>query len=250
MLAEVLKLFRIFKIQAVQQSYDIVKVTFDSKEEAMHVLREPSVKLFGQYCRIDGGPPSTIIHLFDYPFEDDHEAVMNFFSAYGIVKFARHQKYLSRADIFSGTRLIHVALHRPPPRIVNINGFTCRVWYKGQPITCNICSKQGHKSAACPDKDKCRLCGAQGHFARNCPDKDNPTPEEAARLPLPAIERPATADQPSNSQSGPVQDDQDEFHDASDGSEDEASSAPPSQSILRPPVIVPPPPSCGRKWSM
>ena len=76
---------------------------------------------------------------------------------------------------------------------------------------------------------------------RNCLDKDNLTPEEATRLSSTAIEGPATADQPSDSQSGPAQDDQDEFHDASDGSEDKASSAPPSQSILRPPVIVPPP---------
>ena len=50
------------------------------------------------------------------------------------MKFARHQKYFLRADIFSGTRLIHVALHTPPPCIANIIGFTCRIWYKGQPV--------------------------------------------------------------------------------------------------------------------
>ena len=57
MLAEVLKLFRIIKIQAVQQSYDIVKVTFDSKEEAMHVLRETKCQTFWTTLPNQWGPP-------------------------------------------------------------------------------------------------------------------------------------------------------------------------------------------------
>ena len=61
-------------------------------------------------------------------------------------------------------------------RNVNIATYTCRVWYKGQPIICNLCDQQGHKASACPQKDKCRLCATICHFARDCPYKDNLTP--------------------------------------------------------------------------
>lgn len=47
------------------------------------------------------------------------------------------------------------------------------LWYKGQPLVCNLCGVQGHKSATCPNKDKCRLCGKSGHFARQCQDAWN-----------------------------------------------------------------------------
>ena len=46
----------------------------------------------------------------------------------------------------------------------------CRLWYKGQPLVCNLCAKQGHRSANCPNKDKCRHCGQCGHFGRSCPN--------------------------------------------------------------------------------
>ena len=46
----------------------------------------------------------------------------------------------------------------------------CRVWYKGQPLICNLCGTPGHRSSDCLNKNKCCLCGAEGHFARSCPN--------------------------------------------------------------------------------
>ena len=46
----------------------------------------------------------------------------------------------------------------------------CRVWYKGQPLICNLCSTPAHRSSDCLNKNKCRLCGAEGHFAQSCPN--------------------------------------------------------------------------------
>ena len=43
---------------------------------------------------------------------------------------------------------ISVALCRVP----------CRLWYKGQPMRCNICREIGHMAASCPNKGLCRRC--------------------------------------------------------------------------------------------
>ena len=49
-----------------------------------------------------------------------------------------------------------------------VDGYSCRLWYRGQPLVCNLCAVQGHRSENCPNKDKCRKCGKTGLFAQNC----------------------------------------------------------------------------------
>ena len=170
-LESILKLFQDkYEIVAVQQCFDLVRVTFGSEEAAVEALKEKGVRLHGIRCRIDGGPPTTIVHLFDYPHEEDGDAIVSLFESYGLVKGARRQRYISHPDIFTGTRLIDLVMEKAPPRIVSINGFICRVWYRGQPVICNMCGKEGHKSMSCPDKNKCRLCGSGDHLARSCPN--------------------------------------------------------------------------------
>ena len=61
-----------------------------------------------------------------------------------------------------------IVIERTPPRLVSINGYTCRVWYKSHPIICNSRRAQGHKAHECRDKDKCHRCGQTGHLARHC----------------------------------------------------------------------------------
>ena len=36
-------------------------------------------------------------------------------------------------------------------------------------MTCDICSKGGHKAFACPDEGKCLRCHNRGHVAHHCP---------------------------------------------------------------------------------
>ena len=163
-----------FEIIAVQQNFDMIRVTFKSEAEAVDALKEKGIRLFGLWCRIDGGPPTTIIHLFDYPHEEDNDQIHELFETYGLVKNVRRQKYISHPDIFTGTRLVDIILDKAPPRMVSINSYICRTWYRGQPLICNLCGTQGHKSANCPNKDKCRLCGKEGHMARSCPNPWGP----------------------------------------------------------------------------
>lgn len=109
-----------------------------------------------------------MIHLFDYPYEESSESIKAAFKVFGSVKSLRNQKYSSNDQICTGTRLIDLVMEKTPPRLLLINGHVCRVWFKGQPIICNIDGLQGHKTSDCPDKNKCHLRHEEGHLARQC----------------------------------------------------------------------------------
>ena len=173
-LKEVVKVFKTFHVVAVQLLYDCIRVTFKTVEGLEAAKRLDGVHLFGIWCRIlGGGPPLTMVHVFDYPFEESDSVVSNAFGDFGEVKKVKIQSSIGEPEIFTGTRLVSMVLRTNPPRSLLLGGYLCRVWYKGQPLVCNLCSVQGHKSANCPNKDRCRLCGKNGHFARQCRDAWN-----------------------------------------------------------------------------
>ena len=113
-------------------------------------------------------PPITRFHVFDFPFEEDDRSLEVAFEAYGIVKSILKKTFLANQNIFNGTRLVDVALSGVLPRFLMVDGYLYRLWYRGQPLLCNLCAVQGHRSANYPNKDKCRKCGKTGHFPRNC----------------------------------------------------------------------------------
>ena len=92
------------------------------------------------------------------------------FSDFGVVKGVRYQKYLRNVDDATGTRLVDIVLSQTLPRMAIINGSTCPIWYRGEPVICNICAAVGHKSVNCSYKNKCRLWEHESHFSRNCPN--------------------------------------------------------------------------------
>ena len=152
-------------------AYEVIRITLASADEYKVAKQQPGIRLFGMWCPIlGGGPPITILHIFDYPYEEEDVYIKNVIGDFGSVKRVKKQTYLTCPDVFTGTRLVSVALDATPPRFITINGYLCRIWYKGQPLICNLCGVQGHKSAGCPNKDKCRRCGEVGHFARSCPN--------------------------------------------------------------------------------
>ena len=128
------------------------------------------MRLFGMWCPVMGGGPSvTIVHIIDFPFEESDSFIEEVLTPYGKVKTIKKQKFLAMDDIFTGTRLVSLVMKTRPPRDLMIKGYLCRTWYRGQPLVCNLCAVEGHRSANCPNKDKCRRCGESGHFARGCP---------------------------------------------------------------------------------
>ena len=94
-------------------------------------------------------------------------------SGYGVVKSVRHQVWPGLPDVSTGSRIVTMVRTKEIPRFVSIKGVRCKVWYRGQPLRCDICRAIGHKSAACPDRGRCLRCHKEGHFARTCPDAWN-----------------------------------------------------------------------------
>lgn len=167
-LAEIVKAFHPFDVRAVQVGFEIIRVSFKTPADCKQAKLLEVVSLFGSSFRIQGGgPPVTMVHVFDFPFEEGNSAIAKVFSDFGEVVQIKDQTYLD-SHIYTGTRLVSIKLSGIPPRSITVDGYLCRIWYKGQPLVCNLCGVQGHKSAVCPNKDKCRRCGQSGHFARNC----------------------------------------------------------------------------------
>jgi len=82
-------------------------VTFITDEGYKSAMQKDGVRLFGLFCKIlGGGPPITMNHVFDYPFEEDDSCLKTVFSDFGEVKGIKKQTYLFDKNIYMGTRLV------------------------------------------------------------------------------------------------------------------------------------------------
>lgn len=62
-------------MECVQQSLDVIRVAFTEERHALAVLKENGVYLYGTWCRLEGGPLATILHVFDFPYEETEESL-------------------------------------------------------------------------------------------------------------------------------------------------------------------------------
>lgn len=81
----------------------------------------------------------------------------------------RFQRWLELQSVYTGTWIIPIAVEKDIPRFLNVGSFQVKVWYKGQPVKCDICREDGHKATDCPAKGKCFNCKEAGHLAKECP---------------------------------------------------------------------------------
>ena len=72
------------------------------------------------------------------------------------------------SNVKTGSRIVRMVVEREISSQQSIRGYPCRVWYKGQPIRCNICREVRHLAASCPKKGLCRRCKEPGHTAGQC----------------------------------------------------------------------------------
>ena len=145
------------------------QLTFDSAEAKLAIEKKESIFINGHKCPVlGGGPRGENVLVFHFPYEEDVEILKNAMKCFGTVVGVRYQSYPS-VDVHTGTRLVRMIRNGPIPRFLDVGGYLCKVWYRGQPIVCDICGG-GHVSRNCPLKGKCRTCNQEGHYARNCPN--------------------------------------------------------------------------------
>ena len=160
---------------------DEIRITFESSLDRRYAVPcHGPLELKGVLCRfLEGGPPTTLVHVLYLPFEQSNDVVRLALAQYGEVKNVRMQHFPGHPGVTTGTRLVSVLLERDPPRDIFIAGKICRLWFRRQLPICNISSERGHKAAVCLNKGACVRCKQKGHFARECPNDWGTAPQES-----------------------------------------------------------------------
>ena len=173
----------------------IARITFRDAAAKQNLLRHDKISLGGRSCKIFAERRFVTVQVHHYPSEAFDCHVEKALMAFGTVKGVKRQHWVGLPDVQTGTRLVDIFLDKHVPRNLVIGGFNCKTWYRGQPVTCDLCGEIGHVLSQCPIRGKCRRCREPGHLARDCnrpawdtrdPPPDvgsanaDPTPAEAA----------------------------------------------------------------------
>ena len=107
--------------------------------------------------------------IYNYPYDAPDDYIKDVLDHYGTIQGVRHQHWTNLPEISTGTRLVRINLKKSIPRFVMFHTYRCKVWYRGQPLHCDICKEGSHIAFNCPYKGKCLACKQPGHLARSCP---------------------------------------------------------------------------------
>ena len=166
-----------FKVVAVQQCPNkIARVTFEEGGEAAKAdfVDDESIFIRGVKCQvIRPALPGDRVLVYHYPYENDDSLVERALSQFGLVKDVSYQSWVGLKDVHTGTRVVRMDRTTRIPRSIMIDGFRCKIWYRGQPVTCDVCREDGHVAAKCSRKGTCFNCRQPGHVARDCPDRSD-----------------------------------------------------------------------------
>ena len=114
-------------------------MTFDSAEAKLAIEKNEFIFIGGHKCPVLGGGPSgENVLVFHFPYDEDVEILKDAMKRFGTVVGVRYQSYPS-VDVHTGTRLVRMIRNGPIPRFLDVGGYLCKVWYRGQPIVYDIC---------------------------------------------------------------------------------------------------------------
>ena len=111
---------------------------------------------------------STFALVFGFPAEGSLDSVISFLQKFGEVKSVDLQQWVGHSIKTDTLRVRIIRRSTHIPRFLSIDGIRCKVWYREQPLRCDICSGP-HKVASCPMRGKCMKCHKEGHVRRDCP---------------------------------------------------------------------------------
>ena len=149
-----------------------------------------------------GGTTPGNVLIFRYPFETDSTLLKDELSKYGEVHDIRFRAWIHPDNVMDGARVIHMTRSGPIPGSLHVSDDLCQAWYRGMPISCDIC-EGSHKAQNCPFKGNCMYCCQEGHIQRDCPNAPNawgtvdPTPAEAHSAAASSVPTPPSLPQSS-----------------------------------------------------
>ena len=162
----------------------VCKVTFESAGVKQDLCSRDICNVGGVDCRVlNHAKRVTSVQVHHYPFENDLDPLFKVLSPFGKVKRTRFQHWTNIPEINTGTILLDVILNHHIPRTLKVGKLRVKVWYRDQPLCCDIC--QGpHRVTDCDLRGKCRRCGEAlwartGNAASRTSDVADPTPAEA-----------------------------------------------------------------------
>ena len=146
----------------------IVRISFIDPAHKKTYEEAGSIVFGDVRCAVISSVPVSLVMVYLFPFEGSNDKVKEALKFFGDIKEVKHQQWTNVPGVYTGTRVVRMVRKHEIPRNIKIDGVNCRVWYRGQPLVCDICH-DNHKAADCPLKGKCRRCHEAGHFVRACP---------------------------------------------------------------------------------
>ena len=146
----------------------IARITFRDAAAKQNLLRHDKISLGGRSCKIFAERRFVTVQVHHYPSEAFDCHVEKVLMGFATVKGVKRQHWVGLPDVQTGTRLVDIFLDKHVPHNLVIGGFNCKMWYRGQPVTLDLCGEIGHVLSQCPIHGKCRRCREPGHLARDC----------------------------------------------------------------------------------
>ena len=150
---------------------NIARVTFELPDGKKYYEPRNQVTISDIGCPVVP-PPSPVrwstVMVYGYPYNVPNNGIKSALLRYGDVDEIRFQHWVGLPGVSTTNRLVRMKHTKEIPRWINVNGINVKVWYKGQPVVCDICQSNDHKAADCPKKGRYRICNSPEHFAKDC----------------------------------------------------------------------------------
>ena len=159
------------KVLAIQQCPNkVARVIFEDRTDCELIRLRGELDMNGVKVPVVPPPPNWVnVVVYNYPYDVPDEYINDVLDHYSTVWGVRSQHWTNLPDISMATRLVHINLKKSIPQFVMFHTYRCKVWYRGQPLHCDICKEGSHIAFNCPYKGKCLSCKQLGHLARSCP---------------------------------------------------------------------------------